>query len=48
MLVDVAWVGTKILAHTFTTVFTTLFTRAVPGDASGLRGAAWLWAEEKA
>jgi fructokinase len=36
----------RILEHTFTTVFTTPIVRSVHGDSSGVRGAAWLWAEE--
>jgi fructokinase len=29
--------------HTFSTVFHTPIKRAVHGDSSGVRGAAWLW-----
>ena len=36
----------EILQYTFTTVFTTPIVRAVHGDSSGVRGAAWLWAED--
>jgi fructokinase len=36
---------TRILDFTFTTVFTTPIVRSVHGDSSGVRGAAWLWAE---
>jgi fructokinase len=35
-----------ILTYTFTTVFLTPIVKAVHGDSSGVRGAAWLWAEE--
>ncbi len=35
-----------ILAYTFTTVFLTPIVKAVHGDSSGVRGAAWLWAED--
>jgi len=35
----------RILQYTFTTVFTTPIVRSVHGDSSGVRGAAWLWAE---
>jgi fructokinase len=37
---------TRILDFTFTTVFTTPIVRSVHGDSSGVRGAAWLWAED--
>ena len=33
-----------IAGYTFSTVFTTPIRRSVHGDASGVRGAAWLWA----
>ena len=36
----------QILQYTFTTVFTTPIVKSVHGDSSGVRGAAWLWAEE--
>lgn len=36
----------EILAYTFTTVFTTPIVRSTHGDSSGVRGAAWLWADE--
>ncbi len=36
----------EILKYTFTTVFTTPIVKSVHGDSSGVRGAAWLWAEE--
>ena len=36
----------RILQYTFTTVFTTPIVKSVHGDSSGVRGAAWLWAEE--
>jgi fructokinase len=29
--------------HVFTDIFTTPVRRAVHGDSSGVRGAAWLW-----
>lgn len=35
-----------ILRYTFTSVFVTPIVKAVHGDSSGVRGAAWLWAEE--
>jgi fructokinase len=35
-----------ILEFTFTTVFTTPIVRSAHGDSSGVRGAAWLWAED--
>jgi fructokinase len=35
----------EILQYTFTTVFTTPIVKSVHGDSSGVRGAAWLWAE---
>jgi fructokinase len=38
----------RILAYTFTTVFVTPIVRSRHGDSSGVRGAAWLWAEEGA
>ena len=34
------------LRYTFTSVFTTPIVRAVHGDSSGVRGAAWMWAGE--
>ncbi len=37
---------TEILQYTFTTVFTTPIVRSQHGDSSGVRGAAWLWAED--
>jgi fructokinase len=36
----------QILEFTFTTVFTTPIVRSKHGDSSGVRGAAWLWAED--
>lgn len=36
----------QILQYTFTTVFTTPIVKSRHGDSSGVRGAAWLWAEE--
>jgi fructokinase len=36
----------SILRYTFTTVFLTPIVKARHGDSSGVRGAAWLWAEE--
>ncbi len=36
----------QILRYTFTTVFTTPIVKSLHGDSSGVRGAAWLWAEE--
>ena len=36
----------QILQYTFTTVFTTPIVKSVHGDSSGVRGAAWLWAED--
>jgi fructokinase len=36
----------RILQYTFTTVFTTPIVKSVHGDSSGVRGAAWLWADE--
>jgi fructokinase len=30
-------------SHTFSDVFTTPVVKAVHGDSSGVRGAAWLW-----
>jgi fructokinase len=36
----------RILRYTFTTVFTTPIVKSAHGDSSGVRGAAWLWAEE--
>ena len=36
----------EILQYTFTTVFTTPIVKSRHGDSSGVRGAAWLWAEE--
>lgn len=36
----------QILQYTFTTVFTTPIVRSVHGDSTGVRGAAWLWAED--
>ena len=38
----------QILEYTFTTVFTTPIVRSKHGPASGVRGAAWLWAEDPA
>jgi len=35
----------QILQYTFTTVFTTPIVKSVHGDSTGVRGAAWLWAE---
>jgi len=35
-----------ILRYTFTSVFVTPIVKAAHGDSSGVRGAAWLWAEE--
>ena len=35
----------QILQYTFTTVFTTPIVRSAHGDSTGVRGAAWLWAE---
>jgi fructokinase len=37
-----------ILEHTFTTVFTTPIVRSTHGDSSGVRGAAWLFADDPA
>lgn len=36
----------EILQYTFTTVFTTPIVKSRHGDSSGVRGAAWLWADE--
>ena len=36
----------QILQYTFTTVFTTPIVRSKHGDSSGVRGAAWLWADD--
>ena len=36
----------RILEYTFTTVFTTPIVKSRHGDSTGVRGAAWLWAEE--
>mgnify|MGYP001823893474 FL=1 len=36
----------QILQYTFTTVFTTPIVKSKHGDSSGVRGAAWLWADE--
>jgi fructokinase len=36
----------EILQYTFTTVFTTPIVKSKHGDSSGVRGAAWLWAED--
>ena len=36
----------QILQYTFTTVFTTPIVKSAHGDSSGVRGAAWLWAED--
>ena len=36
----------QILQYTFTTVFTTPIVRSAHGDSTGVRGAAWLWAED--
>jgi fructokinase len=36
----------EILQYTFTTVFTTPIVKSRHGDSSGVRGAAWLWAED--
>jgi len=38
----------RILRFTFTPVFTTPIVKSVHGDSSGVRGAAWMWAEEGA
>ncbi len=35
----------RILDYTFTTVFTTPIVQSKHGDSTGVRGAAWLWAE---
>ena len=35
----------EILQYTFTTVFTTPIVKSRHGDSSGVRGAAWLWAD---
>ncbi len=35
-----------ILQYTFTSVFVTPIVKAAHGDSSGVRGAAWLWAED--
>jgi len=35
-----------ILTYTFTSVFVTPIVKAAHGDSSGVRGAAWMWAEE--
>jgi fructokinase len=32
--------------YTFSTVFETPILKAVHGDSSGVRGAAWLWADD--
>ena len=37
---------TRIPEYTFTTVFTTPIVRSAHGDSTGVRGAAWLWAED--
>ena len=39
---------TEILSYTFTTVFTTPIVKSAHGDSTGVRGAAWLWAEAAA
>ncbi len=36
-----------ILDHTFTTVFTTPIVKSMHGDSSGVRGAAWLFADQQ-
>lgn len=36
------------LRYTFTSVFTTPIVRALHGDSSGVRGAAWMWAADPA
>lgn len=36
----------EILQYTFTTVFTTPIVKSKHGDSSGVRGAAWLWADD--
>lgn len=38
----------EILRYTFTTVFTTPIVKSRHGDSSGVRGAAWLWADAPA
>jgi fructokinase len=38
----------EILQYTFTTVFATPIVKSKHGDSSGVRGAAWLWAEDGA
>lgn len=38
----------QILQYTFTTVFITPIIKSVHGASSGVRGAAWLWAEDPA
>jgi len=35
----------QILQYTFTTVFTTPIVKSMHGDSTGVRGAAWLWAD---
>ena len=36
-----------IARHTFSVVFETPIKKAVHGDSSGVRGAAWLWKDGK-
>ena len=35
-----------ILRYAFTTVFTTPIVKSRHGNSSGVRGAAWLWADD--
>jgi fructokinase len=35
-----------VSGYTFSTVFRTPIRRALHGDSSGVRGAAWLWADD--
>jgi fructokinase len=37
----------RIARYTFSTVFTTPVVRSVHGDSSGVRGAAWLWRDDR-
>jgi fructokinase len=36
----------ELVQYTFSTVFETPIRKAVHGDSSGVRGAAWLWKEK--
>jgi fructokinase len=37
----------QLARYTFSTVFETPIRKAVHGDSSGVRGAAWLWKKEQ-